>query len=1102
MSALPLTEQELRRIVAAASHIDERQSGALVPDRAATDDETITDRLNEWCRTLAKGNQEQFEQRLAWAGLDPVSVQPLLGGMRLREDVSLPPWTATLQRALGLLAARPDAPQSDDEKEEASHSCIDLQEPLPFEDLLVPFITVAQRQVADQAGVAYRMLTDEAHRTLQRALLRNLTTSAAHALHLEFSIHCLEEQSPFELQLASIQDTAERTYYYQFIAYMRGGGLRTFFQEYAVLARLLATTTDFWVEAMVEFLRRLEADLPEIQRLFGGTNELGRVTSIQASLSDPHRGQRSVISLTFASGCKLIYKPRDIGIEEAYQHLLAWLNEHGVPFLFKTFTVLNRSTHGWVEYVEQKPCESRREAHNYYRRAGVLLCLLYVLEATDCHYENLIACGAYPVLVDMETLMHPQARFEEEGDAIDAEMRALQLLTHSVLRSGLLPSWQVGADKQYAYDLSGLGSFNEQDVPVEAVWEYINTDHMRLARRNITLPRLSNQPSLDGVSLRVEEYADDLVMGFQQMYRFLCNHRALLLAPWSPLQDLTRQQVRFLYRPTRVYTVLLRRLLAPKYLRDGADRSIQLEMVGRGVLWIDKARRDTEMKPLRWRVFLAERQAMEQGDVPFFSAPASRTSLFAVPGQEIEDCLEQPGSDMVMSRLTVLDDQDCQKQVNLIQAALYTRAARDAASQPKTPEDTPLVYDMRTALPQVSQEELTTQALAIAEQIASRAIRATDGSAAWIAPKFLAQTERYQLHTVGYDLYDGSAGIALFLAAVARVAGRTDYGELARMAVQPLLRTVHRFGERLIRDIGIGGTSGIGSIVYALTRLSSLLNEPALLDSASQAAHLITTERIFMDQALDISGGAAGALLGLLALYNTSSDQDILDQAIICGLHLLQEQVSSPTGPRSWKTMGGRFLTGFSHGAAGISYALLRLYAATQQTRFLTAASEGIDYEDSLFVPEANNWLDLRQMPQTGFMTTWCHGAPGIGLARIGGLSVLDTPQIRSDIASALQTTRRLGLQDLDYLCCGNAGRIEVLLAAADRLSRPDLAETARCQIGQIVTQAKRTGAFLLHPLLPPQIYCPGFFTGTAGIGYEMLRVAYPAVLPSVLLWE
>ena len=43
----------------------------------------------------------------------------------------------------------------------------------------------------------------------------------------------------------------------------------------------------------------------------------------------------------------------------------------------------------------------------FYHRQGALLALLYVLDGTDMHYENLIAVGEQPVLVDVETLFHP-----------------------------------------------------------------------------------------------------------------------------------------------------------------------------------------------------------------------------------------------------------------------------------------------------------------------------------------------------------------------------------------------------------------------------------------------------------------------------------------------------------------------------------------------------------------------------------------------------------------------------------------------------------------------------------------------------------------------
>jgi lantibiotic modifying enzyme len=76
------------------------------------------------------------------------------------------------------------------------------------------------------------------------------------------------------------------------------------------------------------------------------------------------------------------------------------------------------------------------------------------------------------------------------------------------------------------------------------------------------------------------------------------------------------------------------------------------------------------------------------------------------------------------------------------------------------------------------------------------------------------------------------------------------------------------------------------------------------------------------------------------------------------------------------------------------------------------------------------------------------------------------------------------------------------LLVAAQKLSRPELLETAQKQAAWVVAKAKQVGAFHLFPNLPKDVYNPGFFLGTAGIGYELLRLAYPNLVPSVLLWD
>ncbi len=1081
------SRRTLLQIAQQASTLAERLERGSVPPGDEGDPVVVQRRLDEWCRAAAKGDWDTFRKRLAWDGLGPDMVRAALGPQPLRAGEPLPAWADTLRQALTLAAgneAGASAPRGE---------CFrDPEQPLPFEELLVPFVLVARRRLAAQAGAGRGLLSEAAHAALERSLLQVLTSYAAPSLHLEFSLVRAREQSSLDRVLTFEHDDDNRALYDGFVRRMRRGGLLAFFREYAVLARLLATITDRWAEANAELLGRLEADLPELQRVFGGDQELGPVTAVRPALSDPHRGRRSVVALAFASGRELVYKPKDLGIEAAYHRLLAWLNERGAPLAFRVLAVLNRSTHGWVEFVEQRPCGDTEEAHRYYRRAGMLLCLAYALEATDCHMDNLIASGEHPVLVDLETLAHHRVRQEDPGDGARAEILAHEQLAYSVLRTGLLPVWQLGNGGRVAYDVSGLGGLGEQETPFRVPrWERVNTDRMALAYEpGRTRPR-ANVPLLDDVPVCLDEHADELVDGFRQMYRFLVACRAALLAPDSPLHGLAHQQVRFVHRPSRVYALLFAKLLDPRYLRDGADRSIQLELLSRAVV-------PSEERPRWWPLVAAEQRALEHADIPFFTAPTSSDGLEVLPGRTIEACFAEPSFDLVLARLTALDEEDLERQVAFTEGVLYAHGARDARGAPAA-DVAPVSAD--TAEPP-STERLLARAMAIAGELRTRAIRAPDGSAAWIGPQYLAQAERFQFQPLGHDLYGGACGVAVFLAAAAKIAGRAGYRELALGAVQPLRRELRTRGDRLARDVGIGGAAGLGGVVYALTRMADLVDDSSLLEDAKQIALLITAERIAADTSLDVIDGSAGAILGLCALYDVTGDQEVAERAMACGGHLLTARTASGAVYRAWATVDGKLLAGFSHGAAGIAYALLRLYELTRDPALLQAAREAIAYERSVFSPEAGNWPDFRPDDEPAFLTRWCHGAAGIGLARLGGLAVLDTPEIRRDIDIALETTRRHGLERVDHLCCGNLGRAEVLLAAGLRLSRRDLREAAEARAAQAVTGAEQAGPVSLHPLPPGGVYSPGFFQGEAGIGYELLRLAHPDVLPSVLLWE
>ncbi|MEQ8463878.1 type 2 lanthipeptide synthetase LanM family protein [Coleofasciculus sp. E1-EBD-02] len=1121
-----MIQSDLAQIIAQARSLSERLSnrGFKLEAAQVSEQQISDDRLAHWCQVVAQGNWEKFQKRLRWDGLDIDAVRPVLGALPLADSQVLPTWAETLREIIQTASELVFQEEATDPSQISNpKSCLDPENPLPFEDVLLPIVLVARQQLLTQLRspslspgyLPLELLSEEAYLTLERSLLQRLMKLCAKTLEFEFSHFRPFGQTLLSLLGGETKGTHSKVRYNAFVQKLLQDGLLAFFQNYPVLGRLMATAIDFWVEATAEFLQRMKADLSEIQQVFNHSTEkgnevsktqLGKVTEIKPSLSDPHNRGRSVLALTFESGLKLIYKPKDLGLEVAFNQFLSWCNQHGVPLTFKVLKVLNRQGYGWVEYVDHLPCEDEAAAQRFYERAGILLCLLYALGGTDCHYENLISSGEHLVLIDLETLMHHEANpMSDSPEAVEAETTINQQVWDSVLCSGLLPRWEFTQDYRIAYDVSGLGSVDPQQVPRRVPqWKYINTDNMRLAHEKVALPVQANVPILNGIALSPNDYLNELVVGFQQMYHFLIQQREVLLAGGGPLAALNHQQVRFVFRGTKVYGVILEKSLAPQFLHNGADRSIELDILSRAFL-------TTHDKSKAWSILQAELRAVEQLDVPYFSVSSDSDTLTAQLEQPIEKYFKEPSKSNVISRLQKLNETDLAQQVAIIQGAFYARVAQTRRiGKPEVPNSLAHLAADLSQRSLLTSKQLLQKAQVIAQQIQERAINAMDGSLNWIGLAYVPNADRFQIQVLGDNLYDGSCGIALFLAALDHVMGNTQFRDLALGALRSLRRVLQtsdaEFIQRFVRRIGIGGTMGLGSIIYSLVRMSHFLQNAVLLEDAQRAANLITPELIAADRKFDVMAGAAGAILGLLTLYTETGELAVLDKAVTCGQHLLAHRISVDNSPRAWRTLEEKPLTGFSHGAAGIAYALLRLYAVTHDRAYLEAAEEGITYERSVFSPAAANWPDFRdsggQNGQFGFVVNWCHGAPGIGLARLGGLSILETDEIRQDVEVALQTTQKYGLQGLDHLCCGNFGRIEALLVAGQKLSRPDLLKTAQKRATWAVAQADKIGEYQLFNNLSNPVFSPSFFQGTAGIGYELLRLAYPEALPSVLLWE
>jgi lantibiotic modifying enzyme len=198
-------------------------------------------------------------------------------------------------------------------------------------------------------------------------------------------------------------------------------------------------------------------------------------------------------------------------------------------------------------------------------------------------------------------------------------------------------------------------------------------------------------------------------------------------------------------------------------------------------------------------------------------------------------------------------------------------------------------------------------------------------------------------------------------------------------------------------------------------------------------------------------------------------------------------------------------LAGFAHGASGTAHALVRLWRTTRESEFLEGARRAVEFENTLYDEAKKNWPLVLRDPDgveraRRNMVAWCHGAPGIALARASFRDVLSEAEDRDALTAALETTRMMPASGPDHLCCGTLGRVEVLYTVGRKLGRSRLQSFSESRAAMVVRVATARGAYLLdNQEGPPRA---GLFRGLAGIGYQMLRLARPEDVPSVLAFD
>ncbi|MEV4599876.1 type 2 lanthipeptide synthetase LanM family protein [Amycolatopsis sp. NPDC049253] len=569
------------------------------------------------------------------------------------------------------------------------------------------------------------------------------------------------------------------------------GGLTGLLTTYPVLARLLGQACLDSADAHRELLDRLDADRAALG--------VGDLVAVHGGFGDAHRRGRSVKVLEFADGTRLVYKPRSLALHAHFGEVVAWLGTHLPGLELRTVDAVVRDGYGWLTFVGHRPCADLTEVDRFHRRQGILLALLHALDGTDVHFENVIAAGDQPVLIDLETLFHPSPHRGGEGPDPAAEA-----LAGSVHRTSLLPQMFLG--EHGAVDISGLSGGSGGRLPADRVgWLDPGTDRMRLTRVPAELPGGVNRPRLGGRAIEPAEHSAALLAGFRLGYDTIAAHRDELT---GLLARCAGDEIRVLIRPTNFYARVLDETTHPDLLRAADDRDAAF-----GLLAADSA------DPVRGTLVPSELADLWAGDVPLFTGRPGAADLWDSAGRRFPDLLPAPPLRVVTEKIAAMTSVDQRDQAWLISAALATRPG------PVTHRCDELADAVPVIAPTAAQ--VLAAASGIADQILARAF-SRDGRANWLGLE-LVEERYWTVLPMGAGLGEGYPGVALFLAQLARLTDVDRYHDLAVRALRPIPALLARFtaDPELAAAAGCGGLLGLGGVAYALARLATLLDEPA-----------------------------------------------------------------------------------------------------------------------------------------------------------------------------------------------------------------------------------------------------------------------------------
>ena len=420
--------------------------------------------------------------------------------------------------------------------------------------------TVSSELLSLLCPIAKRRLKDNLQRVLVRA------TRPCFALELN-AFRCAFE-AIYSEKGAATTELIER----KFLEKPPYHRLISLFKNFPVLAKLWSLLISQWRDHIAELLLRFSADRVAVSRTFFAARPVDKILNIRPGLSDPHNKGRSVMLLQ-CHASSIIYKPRSGHGEQEWFSFIRYLNAGSFRPKLKAARVLCRDGYCWMEKIRFAPCKDHAAARRFYERLGGTIAAAYLLRAVDCHRDNVIASGEYPVLVDAETLRHVTRKTQ------------IQSPLDALYETGFFPRSNRRSSWQYRSSVLGKTTTGQH------------------------IPRIGGKP------LSAARYKGEIVNGFRSAWDCVLENEKGRAAFVRWVRRFRAVERRWIYWSTANYDRIRRASIQPTALRSGIERDILIA-------------RSCARSAVSPALIRAEIDALKRLDIPYFTRKIKQGSFY------------------------------------------------------------------------------------------------------------------------------------------------------------------------------------------------------------------------------------------------------------------------------------------------------------------------------------------------------------------------------------------------------------------------------------------------------------------------------------------